>query len=114
MIQEQQQNEVENPCLEKREIVEEEFHCNAKTEEHPEIPVTSTELMKDDEEIYKKLKIPGTPEGIQTISRDKCIDSEKENLQRSIKKYKHQVEYMHETNDGLVTANRRLKKTWKK
>ena len=46
---------------------------------------------------------------MQTIARDKCIDSEKENLQRSIKQYKYQIEYMHETNDGLVTTNRRLR-----
>jgi len=65
--------------------------------------------MNEDEEIYKKLKIPWIPEGMQTISGDKCIDSEKENLQRSIKQYKHQIEYMHETNDGLVAANRILR-----
>ena len=45
---------------------------------------------------------------MQTISGDKCIDSEKENLQRSIKQYKYQIEYMHEANDGLATANRIL------
>ena len=65
-------------------MVEEEIHCNAENEEHPKFPVTSTELMKEDEEIYKKLKIPWT-QGMQTISGDKCTDSEKENLQRSIK-----------------------------
>ena len=71
--------------------------------------MTFTEHMKEDEEIYKKLNIPWIPEGMQSISEGKCIDSEKENLQRSIKQYKHQIEYMHETNDGLVTANMRLR-----
>ena len=85
------------------------FSVVFSAEEQPEVPVTFTELMNEDEEIYKKLKIPWIPEGMQTISRDKCIDSEKENLQRSIKQYKHQIEYMHETNDGLVAANRRLR-----
>ena len=33
----------------------------------------------------------------------------KENLQRTIKQYKHQMEYMQETNDGLIIANRRLR-----
>ena len=33
----------------------------------------------------------------------------KENLQRIIKQYKYQIEYMHEANDGLVTTNRRLR-----
>ena len=77
MFQEQQQSEVKSSCLEKKEMVEEEVHCNAENEEHPKLPVTYIELMKGDEEIYKKLKIPWTPEGMQTISRDKCIDSEK-------------------------------------
>ena len=65
--------------------------------------------MEEDEEIYKKLKIPWTLDGIQTIAGDKCIDSEKENLQRSIKHYKYQIEYMQETNDGLVTTNMKLR-----
>ena len=90
-------------------MVEEEFPCNAENEEHPKFSVTSTKLMNEDEEIYKRLKIPWTPEGMQTIARDKCIYSEKENLQRSIKQYKCKIEYMHEANDGLVTTNRRLR-----
>ena len=44
-----------------------------------------------------------------TIARDKCIDSEKENLQRSVKQYKYQIEYMQETNDRLATANMKLR-----
>ena len=65
--------------------------------------------MKEDEEIFKKMKIPWMPEGMQPIVEGKCIDSEKENLQRSIKQYKHQIEYVHETDEGLVTANKRLR-----
>ena len=65
--------------------------------------------MEVDEEIYKKLKIPWIPDGMQTSTGDRCIDSERENLQRSIKQYKYQVEYMQETNDGLVIANRKLR-----
>ena len=38
-----------------------------------------------------------------------CIDFEKENLQRSIKQCKHQIEYLHESNEGLVTANKILR-----
>ena len=108
MIQEQQQNEIKSSCMEKKEVIEE-VQCNVEAEEHPDIPVTFIELMKEDEEIYKKLKIPWAPEGMQSILESKCIDSEKENLQRNIKQYKHQIEYMHETNDALVTVNRRLR-----
>ena len=49
------------------------------------------------------------PEGMHLVSEGKCIDSENENLQRSIKQYKYQIEYMHETNEGLVAANRILR-----
>ena len=43
------------------------------------------------------------------VSEGKCIDSENENLQRSIKQYKYQIEYLHETNEGLVDAYRILR-----
>ena len=46
---------------------------------------------------------------MQSTTENKSFDSEKENLQRTIKQYKYQVEYMQETNDGLVMANRRLR-----
>ena len=49
------------------------------------------------------------PEGMQPILEGKCIDSENENLERIIKQYKHQIEYLHETNEGLVTANKILR-----
>ena len=45
---------------------------------------------------------------MQTTAGDKSFDSEKESLQRSIKQYKYQVEYMQETNNGLVIAKRKL------
>ena len=65
--------------MEKKEVIEE-VQCNVEAEEHPEILVTFIELMKEDEEIYKKLKIPWIPEGMQSISVGKCNDYEKENL----------------------------------
>ena len=65
--------------------------------------------MPEDEEIYKRLNIPWLPNEMQTIVGNKTFDSEKENLQRSVKQYKYQVEYMHETNDGLVMENIRLR-----
>ena len=108
MIQEQQQSDVKSSCMEKREIIEEEVHCNVEVEEHTDISMTFTELLKEDEEIYKKLKIAWTPEGMQPILEGKCIDSEKENMQRSIKQQKHKIEYLHETNEGLVTTNKIL------
>ena len=49
------------------------------------------------------------PEGMHSASEGQCIDSENENLQRSIKQYKYQIEFLHETNEGLVVANKRLR-----
>ena len=46
---------------------------------------------------------------MQTTTGNKAFDSEKENLQRSVKQYKYQVEYMQEMNDGLVMENRILR-----
>ena len=95
--------------MEKREAIKDAVMSSIEDEEHSEIPVTLTEHMKEDEEIFKKLKIPWIPEGMQPIVEGKCIDSEKGNLQRSIKQYKHQIEYLHESNEGLVTANKILR-----
>ena len=46
---------------------------------------------------------------MQTTTGNKTFYSETENLQRSVKQYKYQVEYMQVTNDGLVKANRILR-----
>ena len=49
------------------------------------------------------------PNELQSTTGSKAFDSEKENLQRTIKQHKHQVEYMQETSDGLIIANKRLR-----
>ena len=48
-------------------------------------------------------------EEMHPASKGKCIDSENENLQRNIKWYKYHIEYLQETNEGLVTAKRILR-----
>ena len=68
-----------------------------------------TVQMEEDEEIFKKLKIPWMPEEMHPASKGKCIDSGNENLKRNIKQYKYQIEYLQETNEGLVTTNRKLR-----
>ena len=90
-------------------MVEEKVPCKVESEEHLGFPGTLTELMEEDEEIYRILNIPWLPNEMQTIAGDKSIDSEKENLQRSIKQYRYQIEYMQEANDGLVTTNKKLR-----
>ena len=37
-----------------------------------------------------------------------CIDSEIENLQKTVKQYKYQIDFHSETNEGLVMTNMRL------
>ena len=68
-----------------------------------------TEQLEEDEDIFKKLKIPWMLGEMHPVSEGRCIDSKKENLQRSIKQYKYHIDYLHETNERLVTTNRRLR-----
>ena len=78
-------------------------------QENPSFHDTSTEMLPKDEEIFRKLNIPWLPIELQNTTGSNAFDSEKENIQRTIKQYKHQVEYMQETNDGLIIANKRLR-----
>ena len=45
--------------MEKREAIEDAVQCSIEAEEHSKILVTLTEHMKEDEEIFKKLKSHG-------------------------------------------------------
>ena len=49
------------------------------------------------------------PEGLSSALEGKCIDSENENLRRSIKQYRYQMKFLHETNEGLVVSNKKLR-----
>ena len=98
MILDQHQNDLKSSCVEKGEVVEQSVQCNIKANEYSETPVTLTEHIEEDEEIFRKLKILWMPEGMHPVLEERCIDSENQNLQRSIKQYKYQIEYLHETN----------------
>ena len=65
-------------------MVEENVPCEVETEENLSFPETPTELLPEDEEIYKRLNIPWFPNEMQAIAGNKAFDSEKENLQRTI------------------------------
>ena len=75
-------------------MVQEKVPCEAETEENLSFLETPTELLLEYEEIYKRLNIPWLPNEMQTIVGNKAFDSEKENLQKSVKQYKYQVEYL--------------------
>ena len=97
-------------CADEENIAEPSTQFSFEGNESPGVPVTMTEQeQENDEEIFKRLKIPWMPEGLSSASEGKCIDSENENLQRSIKQYRYQIEFLHETNEGLVVANIRVR-----
>ena len=94
-----QQSVMTTLCANEEKIAEPSTQCNFEGNESPGVPVIMTEQhQEDDEEIFKKLKIPWRPEGLSSASEGKCIDSENENLQRRIKKYRYQIDFLHETN----------------
>ena len=97
-------------CADEERIAKPSTKCSFEGNESPGVPITMTEQeQENDEEIFKRLKIPWMLEGLSSTSERKCIDSENESLQRSIKQYRYQIEFLHETNEGLVVANRRLR-----
>ena len=97
-------------CTGKRKIAEPSIQCNFEGVESPDIPVTVTEQQQeDDEDIFKKLNIPWVSEGVPSLQEGKCLDSENENLRKSIQQYKYQIDFLHETNEGLVVENRILR-----
>ena len=109
MLKEQQKEEMEAYYSENKLVMDENAPDETDNQENPSVPGVSTELLHEDEDIVRKLNIPWLPSELQNITAGKAFDSKKENLQRTIKQYKHQMEYMQETNDGLILANRKLR-----
>ena len=86
------------------------MECNTKGVGSPEIHVVS-EVFKHEEEddaIFKKMNIPWLSEKASSFQEGKCIDSENENLQKTVKDYKYQIDFLNETNEGLVMENKIL------
>ena len=97
-------------CTKKGKIAEPSIQCNSEGVDSLDIPVTMTKQQnEDDEEIFKNLNVPWFPEGSSSFQEGKFIDLEKENLHKSIKQYKYQIDFLNETNEGLVMENRRLR-----
>ena len=105
----EQHSVISSFCTQKEKVVEPSAQCNVEINESSGVPMAMTEQLEEDEEIFKKLKIPWMPKEMHPTLEGKCIDSQNENLQRNIKRYKYQIEYVQEENEGLVTANRRLR-----
>ena len=94
---------------ENKMLMDENAPDKTDTQEIPSVPSISTKLLQEDEDIFRKLDIPWLPSEIHDTTTGKAFDSDIENLQRTIKQYRHQMDYMQETNDGLILANRRLR-----
>ena len=95
----------------KKKIAKQSVDCNTEGVGSPEIPVV-LEVFKHeegDEVIFKKLNIPWLSEKDSSFQEGKCIDLENENLQKTVKQYKYQLNFMNETNEGLVMAIRILR-----
>ena len=63
---------------------------------------------EDEKYLSDEVRVPANNEARVCSKQEVYTPFEKENLIRSIKQYKHQIEYLHEANEGLVTANKRL------
>ena len=85
MLQEQQEGEIKSSYSEKKVMVGEKVPCKAESEEHLRFPGTPTELLQEDEEIYKRLNIPWLPNEMQTIAGNKTFDSEKREFTKKCK-----------------------------
>ena len=101
--------ELRSDLLKQQELKEESPSVEVASEENPIIIDTSTNLLDEDSDIFKKLDIPCTPSSAQEGITGKVIDIDKENMQRAITQYKYQMDYLQETNDGLILANKRLR-----
>ena len=89
MLQEPREGKIEVSHSEKKLIIDENVPSEVENKENLIFPETPTELLPEDEEIYKRLNIPWIPNEMQTTAGNKAFDSEKENLQRSVKQYKY-------------------------
>ena len=80
MLKEQQKNEIEVSHSENKLMVDENVPSENETQENLSFHDTPTELLPEDEEIYRRLNIPWLPNELQSTTGNKAFDSEKENL----------------------------------
>ena len=80
-----QHSVISSLCAKKGRVAEPSTQCSVEVNEYSGVPVAMKKKLEEDEEIFKKLKIPWMPEEMHLVSEGKCIDSENENLHRNIK-----------------------------
>ena len=106
LLKQQQEKETEVSYDEDQLLIDETIPKETDTQENPSIPDISTNLLEEDADIFRNLNIPWMPSDVQDTTTGKPFDSDRENLQRNIKQYRHQMDYMQEVNDGLILENR--------
>ena len=82
-------------------------------EDEDELILRQAGILKDPnipDLLNKGFDIPEIPSFEQEIMTGRSVDTDKENLQKMIKQYKQHMNYMQEINEGLMMANRRLRK----
>ena len=94
----------------KNGVIEQSKDSSIKGDRSQKVPVAVVDQHEeDDDAIFKKLNIPWLSKKASSFQEGKCIDSENENLQKTVKQYKYQINFLNETNEGLVMENKRLR-----
>ena len=100
LLKQQQEKETEISYDEDQLKINEVIPNKTLTQENPSIPDISANLLQEDEDIFRRLKIPWMPSDVQGTTTRKVIDSDRENMQRTIKQYRYQMDYLQETNEA--------------
>ena len=109
LLKEEQQKETEVSYSEDQHLMDKSTPAEAVSQENPIVHGVSSRLLQEDEDIFRRLDIPWLPSDMQDTTTGKAFYSEQQNMQKTIRQYKHQMDYMQEVNDGLILANRRLR-----
>ena len=84
-MKEEQEKETEVSYSEDQHLMDKYTPIEAASQENPIVHGVSSRLLQEDEDIFKRLDIPWFPSEMQDTTTGKDFDSEKENLQRTIK-----------------------------
>ena len=94
----------------KYKVVEQQKVCSTEKDRPLEVPIEKAyKHEEDDDFIFTKMNIPWLLGNTSTTKEGLCIDSEIENLQKTVKQCKYQISFLSETNEGLVMTKRRLR-----
>ena len=80
LLKEQQKDETEMSYSENKLLRDENAPAETDNQENPSVHDTSTKLLPEDEEIFRKLNIPWLASELQSTTGSKEFDSEKKNL----------------------------------